>query len=73
VTNPQQIFVKINKFESSLMGLYKNDTNKPTQKLLQSGHKRGLLIYGILATKFLIGTKISAKLHIYEKLKLIQR
>jgi hypothetical protein len=53
------------------MGLYKNDTNNPTQKLLHSGHRRGLLTYGILATKFLTGIKISAKLHMYEKLKLI--
>jgi hypothetical protein len=64
VTSPQHIFVKINKFKSSSIGLYRNETNKPAQKLLHSGHKRGLLMYGILATKFLTGIKISAKLHI---------
>jgi hypothetical protein len=64
VTNPQQIFVKINKFKSKTIGLYKNDTNRPTQKLLHSGHNSGLLTYGILATKFRTGAKISAKLHI---------
>jgi hypothetical protein len=58
------MFVKNNTLISKINGLYKNETKRPTQKLLHSGHSNGLLTYGILATKFLTGIKISAKLHI---------
>jgi hypothetical protein len=39
---------------------------KPNQNELHSGHNKGRLIKGILATVFLTGLNISEKLHIYE-------
>lgn len=70
VTNPQIILDKPIKVIFNIIGLYKNDTPKPIQKEQHSGHKNGLLIYGILDKIFLGTLNISEKLHIYEKLKL---
>jgi hypothetical protein len=50
------------------MGLYKKDTKKPNQKELHSGHRKGLLKYGILDTIFLMGLNISEKFHIIDTL-----
>lgn len=40
----------------------------PNQKLLHSGHNKGLLTYGILATKLRTDKNISEKLYIYDTL-----
>ncbi len=51
-------------------GLYNELVITPNQKLLHSGHKKGFLIYGIFAIKFLTGANISEKLHMKLKERL---
>jgi len=68
-TNPQNILLINKKSRFKNIGLYKKDTNKPNQKELHSGQRRGLLIYGILEIKFLIGPNILEKPHITVTLK----